>query len=289
MKEKQELKDKKKADKLAAEKAVKEEELKKQQDALIQEEEKKANTPPYDMSVLEATMSRYITALEDLLVYYTEYSKMRAQKINETDPNTGRNSLHYLCYLANSEMVQTLGAFDELQMNVLDGRDRTCMHYAAIKGNSDIITTLVLLFKGNGGMFFRSKVDNTKKEERKQDEQFKNMCRGMDKSDFVHVDDEAFAPIERVPQSGHPQVSMNSLVDFRDHKGRTALHIAVIWNNKDAVECLLKFEANPNIEDGAGYRPLDFTDPSTPIAELLMKAMYSAPPPNLNPWFEKAP
>lgn len=80
---------------------------------------------------------------------------------------------------------------------------------------------------------------------------------------------------------------MNSIVNFRDHKGRTALHIAVIWHNKDAVECLLKFDANPNIEDGAGYRPLDFTDPSTPIAELLMKAMYSAPAPDLKPWFER--
>ena len=149
-------------------------------------------------------MSQLITVLEDLLAYYTEYDKMRSQKINETDPKSGRNSLHYLCYMAKSEMVQTLGAFDELHMNVLDGQDRTCMHYAAIKGNSDIITTLVLLFKTNGGMFFRSKMDNTKKEERKLDEQFKNMCRGMDKSDYVHVEDEAFAPIERVPQSGHP-------------------------------------------------------------------------------------
>lgn len=89
-------------------------------------------------------------------------------------------------------------------MNVLDGKDRTCMHYAAAKGNSDIITTLVLLFKTNGGFFYRSKVDESKKEERKLDEQFKNMCRGMDKSDTVHVDDETFAPIEREPMCGHP-------------------------------------------------------------------------------------
>lgn len=84
----------------------------------------------------------------------------------------------------------------------------------------------------------------------------------MDKSDTVHVDDAEFDPIE----TGHKQVSMDSLINFRDHKGRTPLHIAVIWNNLSAVECLLKFKANTLIEDGKGCRPIDFIDPSTPIA-----------------------
>ena len=92
------------------------------------------------------------------------------------------------------------------------------------------------------------------------------MLRGMDKSDSVHVDDELFDPIDTNSEFGHPQMSMDSLINFRDHKGRTPLHIAVIWNNMAAVECLLKFKANSLIEDAKGCRPIDFIDPSTPIA-----------------------
>ena len=89
----------------------------------------------------------------------------------------------------------------------------------------------------------------------------------MDKSDTVHVDDAEFNPIDTtISKKGHPQVSMDSLINFRDYKGRTPLHIAVIWNNLNAVECLLKFKANTLIEDGKGCRPIDFIDPSTPIA-----------------------
>ena len=48
---------------------------------------------------------------------------------------------------------------------------------------------------------------------------------------------------------GPPQVSLNSIINFRDLKGRTALHIAVAFNNKNAVETLLFLNANPLIED----------------------------------------
>ena len=62
---------------------------------------------------------------------------------------------------------------------------------------------------------------------------------------------------------------MRSLVNFRDRMGRTPLHIAAIWNNKAAAECLLYLKANPHIEDGAGYRALDYLDPKSSIADLL--------------------
>lgn len=46
-----------------------------------------------------------------------------------------------------------------LKMNVLDAYDRTCMHYAAIKGKSTLINTIFLLFKSYGGKFVRSELD----------------------------------------------------------------------------------------------------------------------------------
>lgn len=40
-----------------------------------------------------------------------------------------------------------------------------------------------------------------------------------------------------------------SIVNFRDHKGRTPLHVAVAFGNKSSVETLLFMNANPMIED----------------------------------------
>jgi len=75
---------------------------------------------------------------------------------------------------------------------------------------------------------------------------------------------------------------MKSLINFRDHKGRTALHVAAIWGNKVACETLLYLKANPLIEDGGGYRPIDYVDQSSGIADLLKNWMSRATPPQLN-------
>ena len=111
------------------------------------------------------------------------------------------------------------------------------------------------------------------------------MLREMDHSDTVHVGEEVFFPEERdennIEKGGHAQISMKSLINFRDHKGRTPLHIAAMWNNKPAVETLLQMKANPLIEDGQCYRPVDYADPVSAIADLLKNAMYRATPPLL--------
>ena len=74
---------------------------------------------------------------------------------------------------------------------------------------------------------------------------------------------------------------MKSIINFRDHKGRTALHIAAIWGNKDACETLLYLKANSLIEDGGGYRPIDYVDPNSSIADLFKNWMSRTTPPNL--------
>lgn len=50
-------------------------------------------------------------------------------------------------------------------MNVVDSRDRTCMHYAAIKGKSSLINTIFLLFKSFGGRMERAIIDPNAVEE----------------------------------------------------------------------------------------------------------------------------
>lgn len=109
------------------------------------------------------------------------------------------------------------------------------------------------------------------------------MLKDMNRSDNHHVDGISFEPFERdendYQKGGHPQVSMRSLVNFRDHKGRTPLHVAAIWKNKNACETLLYLKANPLISDGAGYRPVDYVDPGSVIADLLKNWMTRATPP----------
>lgn len=111
------------------------------------------------------------------------------------------------------------------------------------------------------------------------------MMREMDHSDTVHVGEEIFFPEERdvsnIQKGGHAQVSMKSLINFRDHKGRTALHIAAMWKNKAAIETLLQMKANPMIEDGQCYRAVDYADPASAIADVLKNAMYRATAPSL--------
>lgn len=97
--------------------------------------------------------------LEALISFYSDNDGTRAQRTNEFHPATGRVALHYLCYMANKDMILMLSAVDQMKMNLLDARDRTCLHYAAIRGKSKLISTLVLLFKSHGGKFERTAID----------------------------------------------------------------------------------------------------------------------------------
>ena len=48
--------------------------------------------------------------LEAHIAHYKDNEDLRGKKINETDPLTGRNALHYLSYIANTDMIQLLAA-----------------------------------------------------------------------------------------------------------------------------------------------------------------------------------
>ncbi|KKP35967.1 MAG: Ankyrin repeat domain protein [candidate division TM6 bacterium GW2011_GWF2_32_72] len=49
-------------------------------------------------------------------------------------------------------------------------------------------------------------------------------------------------------------------INIKNAKGQTPLHIAVHFNNKNAIKYLLKHGANPNTRDIKGNRPIDYSN-----------------------------
>ena len=64
----------------------------------------------------------------------------------------------------------------------------------------------------------------------------------------------------------------------RDNTGRTALHIAIMFNNKSTAETLLNLGANPHVPDIFGQRPIDICN-AEGLVNLLRVKMQSTQPP----------
>jgi len=88
----------------------------------------------------------------------------------------------------------------------------------------------------------------------------------MDLIDKLFIGEEE--PVEEEPCS--TQYS-KGIVNHRDHKGRTPLHVAVSFNNKASAETLLYLGANPHIADVYGQRPIDICYVDSLVALLEIK------------------
>lgn len=71
---------------------------------------------------------------------------------------------------------------------------------------------------------------------------------------------------------------MKGLMNSRDSHGRTALHMAIAFNNKVAAETMLHLGANPHIKDAYGQRPIDNCYVES-LRSLLEIKMASTQPP----------
>ena len=73
---------------------------------------------------------------------------------------------------------------------------------------------------------------------------------------------------------------MKGLMNLRDYRGRTPLHVAIAFNNKVAAETLLYLGANPHVKDAYGQRPIDncFVESLRSLLEIKM-ANTQAPVP----------
>ncbi|CDW79967.1 ankyrin repeat [Stylonychia lemnae] len=130
-----------------------------------------------------------------------------------------------------------------------------------------------------------------------QDEKKDTMYEEMNKIDKLYIPQSELKkktpkkndqPSEEDEFIGVPQVSLNGIINFRDLNGRTALHVAVAFNNKNAVETLLFLNANPLIEDKFGQRPVEFALDDA-IRDLLQNKMIRATNPVLVPTLKIKP
>ncbi len=71
---------------------------------------------------------------------------------------------------------------------------------------------------------------------------------------------------------------MRGLINLRDHRGRTALHVAIAFNNKVTAETLLYLGANPHIKDAYGQRPIDICSVESLRSLLEIKMGNTQPP-----------
>ena len=54
------------------------------------------------------------------------------------------------------------------------------------------------------------------------------------------------------------QISVKSNPNLTDQNNSSALHFAVIFNQQEIIELLIKYKANPNIKDNRGNTALDY-------------------------------
>ena len=168
-------------------------------------------------------------------------------------------------FYANLDAVEYLCASDA-SAQLVDGKGRSCMHYAAINDNAQLIETLFLHAKANpspmkaAADFADSEVqivDNTALEGN-LDERYHDMEQQMNLIDTLFVEQQAnednLADQERIPTK--KQV-IKGIMNYRDHMGRTPLHMAIAFNNKVAAETLLCLGANPHVKDAYGQRAID--------------------------------
>jgi len=171
---------------------------------------------------------------------------------NDPYPEFGCTALHAACasgqYDAAAVLLQAASKAkaDHIICNLPDSAGRTPLHLAAAHGNSELLELLV-----NHG------VDLSKQDAKGAT--CLHLCadKGHNTSIAVLID----------------QLNVEDLIDVVDSAGNTALHIAVIQNQKTSVRLLLQSAANVQIRNKAGHRPLDLAvaNSLTAIGSLLLE------------------
>ena len=155
------------------------------------------------------------------------------------------------------------------------------MHYAAINDNAKLIETIFLVAKAEPKPIKETTAfeeaqftDEVEEAVGTVDERFADMRTQMDLIDSLFRQPDTSEPIPCKTQYAR------GVMNLRDKKGRTPLHMAVAFNNKAAAECLLYLGANPHIDDCYGQRPIDvcYVESLKSLLEIKMAQMSKPAP-----------
>lgn len=72
----------------------------------------------------------------------------RLLTVNQAEADEGRTALMFASFYANLDAVEFLAASDA-SAQIIDKKGRSCLHYAAINDNAQLIETIFLHAKAN--------------------------------------------------------------------------------------------------------------------------------------------
>jgi ankyrin repeat protein len=170
----------------------------------------------------------------------------------------------------------TLGQ-DEIWIDAADKDGRTALHWAALKGHTEIVK--ILLGKG-AEVNFADKDSQTalnKAAYRGHTEIVKMFLKNGAEVNFADKDSQT--ALNKAAYRGHTEIVKMFLkngaeVNSADKDGQTALHAAASWGHAEIVEMLLENGAEVHSADKSGQTALDWADLNghTEIVEMLRKS-----------------
>ena len=105
-----------------------------------------SNPPPYADSLLQSARFNKGKVLEAHLTLMA--GNDRVKNVNKAERDMGRTSLMFSSYYGNMDAVEFLAASDAVAQ-IVDKKGRSCLHYAAINDNAQLIETIFLHAKAN--------------------------------------------------------------------------------------------------------------------------------------------
>lgn len=104
------------------------------------------NTPPYATSLIQSARFNKEKVVEAHLTLMA--GSERVKNVNLAEKETGRTALMFASFYGSLDAVELLTASDAIPQ-LLDSRNRSCLHYAALNDDTKLIETIFLMSKSD--------------------------------------------------------------------------------------------------------------------------------------------